>query len=40
MLDTGAGYELKINRLGAILTMVFSVVATLSFWAVIYGKNF
>jgi len=40
MLDTGAGYELKVNRLGAILTMVFSVVATLLFWAVILGKNY
>ena len=39
MLDTGAGYELKVNRLGAIMTMVFSVVATLVFWAVIVGKN-
>jgi len=39
MLDTGAGYELKVNRLGAILTIVFSIVATLVFWAVIVGKN-
>ena len=38
VLDTGAGYELKTNRLGSILTIVFSVVATLVFWAVIVGK--
>jgi succinate dehydrogenase / fumarate reductase cytochrome b subunit len=38
VLDTGAGYELKTNRLGAILTMVFSTVATLLFWAVVVGK--
>jgi succinate dehydrogenase / fumarate reductase cytochrome b subunit len=38
VLDTGAGYELKTNKLGAILTMVFSVVATLAFWAAVMGK--
>ena len=38
MLDTGAGYELKVNKLGAMMTMVFSVVATLVFWAVVMGK--
>ena len=42
VLDTGAGYELKTNKLGAILTMVFSVVATLVVWAILTatGKVF
>ncbi|RHW18530.1 succinate dehydrogenase, cytochrome b556 subunit [Sphingomonas gilva] len=35
VLDIGAGYELKRNKLGAILTMVFSVLATAAFWAFI-----
>ncbi|RUN76214.1 succinate dehydrogenase, cytochrome b556 subunit [Sphingomonas sp. TF3] len=33
VLDTGAGYELKRNRVGSIATMVFSVLATVAFWA-------
>lgn len=39
VLDTGAGFELKINRLFSILTIVFSVVATIAFWAyLLVGK--
>ena len=38
VLDTGAGYELKTNKTGAILTLAFSLVATLLFWAVVMGK--
>lgn len=39
VLDTGAGYELKVNRTGAILTMVFSVSATAALWAyILLGK--
>ncbi len=38
VLDTGAGYELKANRRGAKLTMVFSVIATVLFWLVVMGK--
>lgn len=39
VLDTGAGYELKTNKTFATLTMVFSVLATLAFWAYqIWGK--
>ena len=39
VLDTGAGYELKTNKMFATLTMVFSVLATLAFWAYqIWGK--
>lgn len=33
VLDVGAGYELRGNKRGAILTMVFSVAATVLFWA-------
>ncbi len=33
VMDTGAGYELKINKTFAILTFVFSVLATIAFWA-------
>jgi succinate dehydrogenase / fumarate reductase, cytochrome b subunit len=39
VLDTGAGYELKTNKLGAILTIVFSITATLVCWAfIVAGK--
>ena len=34
-LDTGAGYELKINKTTAMLTFVSGVVLTLIFWALI-----
>lgn len=33
VLDTGAGYELKSNRLGSIATMVISVLVTALIWA-------
>ena len=32
VLDTGAGYELKRNKMGAIATMVASVALTVVFW--------
>ncbi len=35
VLDTGAGYELKRNKLGALLTMVASSVLTALLWAYI-----
>jgi succinate dehydrogenase / fumarate reductase cytochrome b subunit len=39
ILDTGAGYELKTHRMGAIFTIAFSVTATLVLWAfIIAGK--
>jgi succinate dehydrogenase / fumarate reductase, cytochrome b subunit len=39
VLDTGAGYELRRNKRGAQMTMVFSVLATLALWAfLILGK--
>ncbi|WP_375399131.1 succinate dehydrogenase, cytochrome b556 subunit [uncultured Sphingomonas sp.] len=36
VLDTGAGYELKANRTGAILTMVGATLLTLLFWGTLY----
>jgi succinate dehydrogenase / fumarate reductase cytochrome b subunit len=33
VLDTGAGYELRRNKQGAVATMVASVVVTVVFWA-------
>jgi succinate dehydrogenase / fumarate reductase, cytochrome b subunit len=32
VLDTGAGYELKRNKMGALATMAVSVVLTALFW--------
>ncbi|SEM80349.1 succinate dehydrogenase subunit C [Sphingomonas gellani] len=32
VLDTGAGFELKRNKTGALATLLFSVVATAAFW--------
>jgi succinate dehydrogenase / fumarate reductase, cytochrome b subunit len=32
VMDTGAGFELKRNKTGALATMMFSVVATAAFW--------
>lgn len=37
VLDTGAGYELKINRFWAVMTVVFSIVATSLTWAIATG---
>jgi len=37
VLDTGAGYELKVNKTGAIATIVFSIVMALIVWAYILG---
>lgn len=34
-LDAGAGYELKANKTGSILTIVFSILLTLLFWGVL-----
>jgi succinate dehydrogenase / fumarate reductase cytochrome b subunit len=39
VMDTGAGYELKTNRLGSWLTVVSSVVLTVLYWAyLVWGK--
>jgi succinate dehydrogenase / fumarate reductase cytochrome b subunit len=34
-LDAGAGYELKTNKMGAILTIVASLTLTILFWGVL-----
>ena len=40
IMDTGAGFELRTNKMGALLTLAFSVVMTLLVWALILaGKN-
>ena len=39
VMDTGAGYELRGNKRGAMGTMVFSVAAAAAFWAyLLVGK--
>lgn len=35
VLDIGAGFELGVNRLGSILSMVSGVVLTAAFWAMV-----
>lgn len=37
VLDTGAGYELRRNKLGALATMGISVVLLATYWAYILG---
>ena len=37
VLDTGAGYELKRNKTGALMTMVASLVLTALLWGYILG---
>jgi succinate dehydrogenase / fumarate reductase cytochrome b subunit len=34
-LDTGAGYELKRNKMGAMASLIISVVATAAFWLIL-----
>lgn len=34
-LDAGANFELKANRRGSILTLVFSILLTVVFWAIL-----
>ena len=33
VMDTGAGYELRVNRMGAIATVVGAIIMTLLVWA-------
>ena len=35
LLDTGAGYELKVNKAGALLTLAISITLTALIWIVI-----
>lgn len=37
VLDTGAGYELKINRFWSVMTFVGAVFATVLTWAILTG---
>ena len=37
VLDTGAGYELKVNRFWAIMTLVGSITATVVTWYLLIG---
>lgn len=39
VLDTGAGYELKRNKNGALLTMAASALLTALFWAYLLGMK-
>ena len=39
VLDTGAGYELKRNNMGAMMTMVASALLTALFWAFMLGMK-
>lgn len=38
LLDTGAGYELKRNRLGSMATFAISIILTLAIWACIFAR--
>lgn len=38
VMDVGAGYELKTNKMGAVATMVGSVLVTLLIWGVILAR--
>ena len=40
ILDTGAGYELRANRRGAMLPFVISILITAAIWGAIYGGKF
>lgn len=39
ILDTGAGYELRANRTGALAAIGFAAVATLVVWAIIFARG-
>ena len=39
VLDLGAGYELRVNKLGALATIAFAVIATAAMWAIIFTKG-
>ena len=39
VLDTGAGYELRRNKMGALLTMAASTLLTLLYWAYLLGMK-
>ena len=37
VLDTGAGYELRVNRFWSVMTLVFSLFATALTWFYLMG---
>ncbi|AOH82933.1 succinate dehydrogenase [Sphingomonas panacis] len=39
ILDTGAGYELNSAKRAAMATFIFSVLATIAFWAFLLGAK-
>lgn len=39
LLDTGAGYELKVNKTGALATFLISILLTLFTWASIFARG-
>jgi succinate dehydrogenase / fumarate reductase cytochrome b subunit len=39
LLDTGAGYELKVNKTGALATLAISIVLTALIWTLILAKG-
>jgi succinate dehydrogenase / fumarate reductase cytochrome b subunit len=39
VLDMGAGYELRTNKIWAVMTLVGAVLATLLVWALILGNK-
>ena len=39
LLDTGAGYELKANRAGALATLAISILLTLLIWVPIFFRG-
>ena len=36
LLDTGAGYELKVNKTGALATLAISITLTVLIWGAIF----
>ena len=40
LLDTGAGYELRVNKAGALATMAVSIVLTAIIWGIIFTRGF
>ena len=39
VLDTGAGYELRVNKMGAVATMTGSITMTALVWALILARH-
>ena len=41
LLDTGAGYELKVNKIGSLATIAISVALTIAIWApiLVFGAH-